>query len=170
MIALPNIRFRRRSSSNQRGFTLIELMVSVGIMSALGGVIATSSFAMLRAQTDTNANAQVAIEVSKSTRWFSRDVHRAASSDIVDLAPAVSTADFTWFEGGTMTTCNYSVNGGDNTLERSCNGLTTKVANGISALQFTRSGNLITTAYTVTSDLDPGQFENVELILLEGGG
>lgn len=158
---------RRR---NQFGFTLLELMVSVGIMGALSGVITISLFAMLKAQADTNSNSQIAIEVSKSTRWVARDIHRATSSDVIDSAPAVATANFTWMDGGSAVTCVYSLNGGDSTMERACGGISSKVANGISGLQFTRSGDLVSVSYTVTSSLNTSRTENVELLVLIGGG
>lgn len=145
-------------------------MVSVGIMGALAGVITTSSFAMIKAQATTNSQAQVAIEVSKSTRWLARDIHRAASSNVVADAAPVATADFTWTDGGALVSCAYSLNAVDNFLVRTCSGAPQNVANGISGLLFTRSGDLVTAAYTVTSSLNAARTEDVELIVLVGGG
>lgn len=149
---------------------MLEVVISVGIMGALSGVIAISSFAMLQAQASTNGQAEVAIEVSKSTRWLARDIHRAASSDVVDGAAAVMTADFTWNDGGVITTCTYSMNAVNNTMVRTCPSGPKAVANGITGLQFTRAGDLVTASYTVTSGNNTGYTEDVDLTILIGGG
>jgi len=139
-------------------------------MGGLGGLVATSSFQMLSAQTSTNANAEVAIEVSKTTRWLVRDVHRATTTDVVDAAPAVETADFEWIDSGVTTTCTYLIDPTDGYFKRVCGAVSVKVGVGISNLAFTRSGDLITVAYTVTAQIDPSRTENVVLDILLGGG
>ncbi len=144
--------------------------MSLGIMGALSGVIVISSFAMLKAQASTNGQAEVAIEVSKSTRWLARDIHHAASSDVVDGADAVTTAGFTWNDAGVITTCTYSMNAGNNTMVRTCPSGPKAVANGITGLQFTRSGDLVTVSYTVTTSQPAGYTEDVALTILIGGG
>ena len=162
--------FTTRENLRQRGVTLLEVIVSLGIMGALSGVIVISSFAMLKAQASTNGQAEVAIEVSKSTRWLARDIHRAASSDLVVGAGAVTTADFTWDDGGVITTCTYSMDAGSSTMVRTCPSGPKAVANGITGLQFTRSGELVTASYTVTSSRMAGYTEDVVLTILIGGG
>lgn len=161
---------RLNNERRQKGFTLIELLVSLAITGALGGIIVSSSFAMMKASQSTNSRAQLAIEVSKSTRWLARDIHKAGSSDIVDLAPAVTTAGFTWIDGGAVSTCTYSLNGVDGSFERACPASTIKIARGVSALQFTRSGDLVSVHYVITSPVDPSVTENIELLVMVGGG
>lgn len=152
---------------NQHGFTLIEFMVSIGFMSVLAGLISTSSFVSMKTSSETGAIADIAVETAKTTRWLVRDVHRAETTTLVDLAPPVATGAFVWDDGGSVT-CTYSLAGTD--LIRDC--VTSQVAVGrfISNLQFTRSGNLITVSYQISPPDSPGRSEQINLNIALGGG
>ena len=154
----------------QVGFNLLELTVSLAIISSLGAFFVNSNYVLFRTANVTNARADLATEITKSTRWLIRDVHRALTSDLVDSAPATNIADFTWNISGVPNTCSYDLNTGTNQLRRTCPGDTFAAANGISNLQFVRSGDLITVSYTVTSTVDPSFSEDIEMNMALGGG
>ncbi len=155
-------------NKKQRGFTLLEFLISIGFMSALAGLISGSTLLSIRTNTETGAIADVAVETAKTTRWLVRDVHRAETTNLVDLAAPVATANFQWDDGGPVV-CTYSlVNSTD--MQRSCGSSVGVVGRNISNLQFSRSGNLITVSYQIIPPESPGKAQTINLNIALGGG
>ena len=156
---------KQRSRHGQAGFTLLEFLVSLGFMGALGGLVMASSFIAIKSNAQTNAKATVAVEVTRASRWLVRDVHNAEMTDLAD--PGSDTSARFWDDEGTID-CIYSLNA--TSLERDCGGGEAVVGRGFSDLSFERDGELITVSYTVTAPNDPGVTEDVELNIALGGG
>ena len=171
-------RQRKRSALGQAGFTLLEFAVSLGFMSAMGGLIAGSSLLAMKTNTETGAIAHVAVETSKTTQWLVRDIHRAGqdadlsdpvtATDLVDGGAAVTSASFSWDDGVSDTTCTYSLSGTD--MQRACGGSPFVVGRFISGLQFTRVGRLVTVTYVITPATAPDAAETIVLSVALGGG
>ncbi len=151
----------------QRGFTLLEFMVSIGFMALLAGLISGSTFLSIRTGTEAGAVADVAVETATTTRWLVRDVHRAETTNIVDLAPAVTTASFSWDDGGPVT-CTFSLVGSQ--FIRDCGGPQVAIGKLISNLTFVRSGNLITANYQIVPPRAVDRTQTVDLNIALGGG
>ena len=162
------MRLLRRNWAQQQGFTLLELMIATGFMGVLAGLVSATSLLSFKTSAESGSQIEVATEIAKSTRWLSRDIHRAITTDLEDGAPAVSSGSFTWSDAGVLTTCTYSeVSGG---LVRDCGSGTFVASNGVSSLQFSRSGELISVDYTLTSNRVPVTSQDLNLKLLLGGG
>lgn len=155
-----------KTGRKQRGFTLLEFLISIGFMSALAGLISGSTLLSIRTNTETGAIADVAVETAKTTRWLVRDVHRAETTTLVDLAPPTNIAAFLWNDGGPVT-CTYSIVNGD--MQRNC-ATAHVVGNNVSNLQFSRNGNLITVSYDIVPPQAVDKAQTINLNIALGGG
>jgi prepilin-type N-terminal cleavage/methylation domain-containing protein len=64
-------------NKNQRGFTLIEMLISVAIISAIIGGIATTTFQMYTYNAQSNAHMNAIKQVENAFHWISRDATMA---------------------------------------------------------------------------------------------
>lgn len=164
MYATPR---KRRQKSHQQGFTLLEFMVSIGFMSILAGLISGSTLLSIKTSAETGAVADVAVETAKTTRWLVRDVHRAETTNIVDLAPPVNSATFSWDDGGPVT-CSLSLVG--TAFRRVCGASTVDIGKYITNLTFERTGNLIVVNYVIVPPRSASKSQSVDLNIALGGG
>lgn len=149
-----------------RGFALVELSITLGVMSIMGVLVTTSVFQGLWTSRANSAHIEVADEAARVTRWLLRDSHRAQGVDVTDGGPAAAAATFSWDDSGTPVSCGYAIAGG--ALWRTCNGNSLEVAAGASALQFTRSGQLLTVSFNLSSAAG-GASQTVTIQVLIGG-
>lgn len=158
---------QKGSRRNQRGFTLMELLISLGFVASMAGLISGSSFLAIRTRVESGAIADIAVETARTTRWLVRDVHRSASSGLADPATGATSASFTWDNGGPVT-CTYSLTGTD--LIRDCGAIQSTVGKYINNLTFDRAGNLITARYTIIPPSAPDRSQLVDMNMALGGG
>ena len=156
-----------QANKNQRGFTLLEFIVSIGFMSVLAGLISGSTFLSIKTSSETGAASDIAIQTARTTVWLVRDVHQADSTNIVDLAPAVNTASLSWDDGGPVT-CTYSLVGTD--FQRTCGTSTVVIGSFINNLLIERSGDLITVHYLIVPPGVSGKTQQVDINIALGGG
>jgi type II secretory pathway component PulJ len=143
---------------------LLEMMIAVGFVGALGALVTVSMFQTMQAEARTGTRIKVADQVARASRWVARDGHRADVTDIPDGGSPAYSAAFQWDTGGASMTCAYTVNNA--TLIRTCNGNSASVATGITGLSFSRTGRLITASFDVASS---GDSQNVTMKVLLGG-
>ncbi len=158
---------RLTQRKSQLGFTLMELMISVGFMASLAGLISGSTFLSIRTRVETGAVADVAVETAKTTRWLVRDVHRAESTGLVDPSTGVTSATFNWDDGGPVS-CTFALSGTD--MTRDCGAGAQTIGKFINNLTFDRAGNLITVSYQIVPPTAPDRTEQVDLNIALGGG
>ena len=79
-----------------RGFSLVEMLVVVGIISIIMGTIGTALFQSLKTETGVRADGLAINELRKGLSWFASDVKMAQTSTLVNLDPAVNAVTFTW--------------------------------------------------------------------------
>lgn len=152
----------------QRGFTLIEVVAGVAIMATIGGVFVTSLWELTTAGEIGNANQSVTVEVRRAALWLERDIYRSTSTDVPDLGGSVSTAQLDWTDDTGPHTCIYALSGTD--LVRTCDGVPATVAKNLSDLGFTRSGSLLTVAFTATAPTRSTINKTVDINLVMKGG
>ncbi len=152
------------ASRGQRGITLIELLVMIGFMSSFAALISTSFFQSIKADRLTSQSIGVSDQVARATRWIVNDGHRAQSTDVVDGAAPVETATLNWTEAGAPVSCTLGTN--EAQLVRTCGGQASTIGKGISDLEFSRSGELLTVSFLVTSGQ---QTQDVSMNVLLGG-
>jgi len=157
---------RRRTTRSQRGAVVIELVMAAAVSGILGTAVVGSLYQLHWTTADGSARFDVTTEVQRATRWLSRDIHRADSTDIVDGGAPVSTGTFDWTDASGAHSCAYALNG--NALERTCDGQLAVVARRLEGLSFSRSGSLITLSFSVVPDGRSDLSEAVSMYLSLG--
>ena len=131
---------------SEQGFTLVELLVGVGILTVTMSTIGTSLFQALGTQQGVIDDGRAIGELRKGLSWFAEDLRKASSTDLMDGASAVSSATFMWTDkyndAGTDHTSGYNLVATD--LLRTYNGSTHTVARRVVSASFSRSGSKIT--------------------------
>lgn len=154
------IKVLKKLLNGQRGFTLVEVLVALGIMSAIGSVLVGTLHQMSNFTSRGNAQVSVSADLRTAFHWMAEDMKMANTTDLVDGAPAVSTVTLNWtnqYEGAsTPHSANYCLVGTE--LRRTsdgsaCNvGTTHTVARNVSSVEFSLAGKLVTVALTSTDD------------------
>lgn len=153
-------------NGGQRGFSLLELMISVGFMSLLAGLITGSSFLSIKTGAETGAVADIAVQTATTSRWLVRDIHRAEDSQVTVPSAGSSAASFTWDDG--VMECTLSLDGTN--FVRECGGSTMIIGRYISDLTFQRNGRLITASYQISPPKSASRTEQINLNIALGGG
>ncbi len=151
-----------RTPRRQNGVMLLGLAVAVGIIGSVGGLLLTSIFQFSQSSAVNAAHNDVSTQATRASRWLVRDVRRYSSTD-VPASGTVSTASFSILTDSGEMICDYSLVGTD--LTRTCDGNSQVVGNGITNLQFSRSGSFVQASFDVESPSRPGIEENVDLLL-----
>ena len=131
------------NKNNQKGFTLIEVLIAVGIttlvVTSMSGII----FQLLRV-TEKGTETLTAIrELENSNIWISRDIQRAETCDLIDGGVPVQSMTISWNEASVLHSATYALSGTD--LQRDHGGEVTTLARNISSVAFSMSSNLVTT-------------------------
>ncbi len=158
----------RKDRSAERGFVLLEFMVSVAFMATLGALVVNMLGQGWALQSRNSAVLDVAVNTSTSTTWLVRDIHLATATDISDGGGTQPTAQFTWTDAGGAHVCNYALVSGD--IQRTCDSVTTNTAHNISNLTFERSGDLVTISYDVTAPDRADISDSIALNVALGAG
>ena len=138
----------------QRGFTLPELLVSLGITAAIGSMLAVAIFQMTNFTSRGNAQLANSGDQRGSMEWLARDIHMAKTTDLVDAAPPVSSMTLNWTDEygsvGTSHSAAYSLVGTE--LRRTYDGQTHTVSRNVSAVNFSLNGKIITVTLASADD------------------
>jgi len=157
-----------RVEGQQRGFALLEVVLAMAVMGALGSIIVTSLFQLNMTVANGNARSGVTTSVQTSNRWLTRDIRKAVGTDLSDPVASSSAAQFNWDDNGTPVNCSYGLTSGE--VLRTCGAVVTVIARGATALSFDRTGELITTHLTLASAAMVSVTETVEFNVAMRGG
>ena len=142
---------RRRES----GFTMVELLVGVGILTVIMSTVGMSLSHALGTQQGVIDDGRAMIELRKGLSWFAEDIRKASTSDLADGAPAVSNATFMWTDeyndAGINHTSGYNLAGAE--LVRTYDGAAHTVARNVVSASFSKSGSKI----TLQLEIDAGE-------------
>jgi len=144
----------------QRGFTLVELLASLGIVSVMVTLVGAGVFQAITFSERANYRSLAQRETRNALHWTTRDIPMAqASIEVVDGAapvylvggaPLVSSVTFTWKDvfadpdPPILHSLKYEVSGGRELVRTYDLGPTTIIGRSISSLSFSRTGRLIT--------------------------
>ena len=157
---MKNIRHILGSS---RGFTLIELMVSVTILTIVTGIFGAAMFQVLSIQRFWTDDIRAVREIRHAGSWFSGDALNA--TDVLDAggvnrltctpSPSVQQVTLTWTDtSGTAHNVVYSVTGDELLRDFDSNGTPLVLASGVVAnsISFTLCGNTLRVNMDVQAD------------------
>ena len=86
----------KRLFSGQRGFTLAEMIVALGIMGIIVPALGLAIFQMTNFTSRGNAQLATNDDLGVSMRWLDRDIQMAQTTDLVDAAPTVGSLTLNW--------------------------------------------------------------------------
>ncbi len=136
---------------DSRGFTLPEVLVSMGILTVVMSTIGIALFQALDTQTGVVDDGLAINELRKGLSWFAKDVKMARSTDMVDGAPAVSSVTFTWtdeFQDAEVDhTSSYALVGDQ--LVRTYDGNAHTVARRVVSVAFSLSSRTVTAQFEI---------------------
>ncbi|MBI2916721.1 MAG: type II secretion system protein [Chloroflexi bacterium] len=133
------------------GFTLVEVLVAVGIITLALGLVGTSVFQALSVERYWREDVVATRQLRHAGSWFAGDALNASSTGLVDGAPAVSAVTLTWTDRlGVPHIASYSILEGD--LVRNFDGSQTVVARRVESVGFSLSGRVLTLELTVPAE------------------
>ena len=131
------------------GYTLIEVMVAIGITSLVVGIFGTSVYQVVSLQTYWRDDVGANRELRRAGTWFSNDSLNAVTTSLTDGAASVNTLTMNWVSGGSNVSATYSVSNDE--LIRNFEGQQLPVARDVSSATFSISNKLLTFTLTVNS-------------------
>ena len=130
----------------QRGFTLVEILVAMGITALVTGVLGTAIFQIFDRSASGQDTLRALSDIQNAGQWIYLDGEKAATSDLINNAAPVDTMTFSWTTEGTPHTAIYALTGP--ALVRNHNGVETTVARYLSGVEFSISDDLISIKLT----------------------
>ena len=130
--------------SKEKGFTLAELLLTVGIGAMLMSTLGTAIFQAVSTQNKIIGDGLAINELRKGFIWFSKDIKMVQTTTLADggTANVISASWTDQFEGiGTTHTVTYALVGGN--LVRTYDGVSSTVGRRVTSAVFSRSGESI---------------------------
>ncbi|MCH8186035.1 MAG: type II secretion system protein [Chloroflexi bacterium] len=153
-------RVRDRAS---RGFTLVELLVSLSILGISMGLIGSGIFRAFGLERTWSDDVVATREVRHATSWFAGDAPNAQQTDLADGAAPVSSATLSWTGQGEVShVAAYSLSL-DATLIREFDGATITVARRVLSAHFSRQGSVLKLALEVQAAAGETEQKSVEV-------
>ena len=135
----------------QKGFTLVEILIALGITALVAGTLGTAIFQIFDRSARGNDTLKALNDIHNAGRWLYLDGERAETTDLVDATPPVppvNAMSLSWTSDGQLHTATYSLSGTE--LVRNHNGTVTTVARYVSSVDFSISNRLIKIDLTST--------------------
>ncbi len=134
--------------ADQRGLTLVELLLALGISALISGTLGTAIHQFVMASERGNDDLRALHDVQNAGFWLTLDGERAEGTNLVDGAPPAQSMTLSWTIGGQAHTSAYSLS--ETALNRDHNGTITTVARHVASAQFSLAGRVITVTMTST--------------------
>jgi prepilin-type N-terminal cleavage/methylation domain-containing protein len=141
-------------SVKQRGMTLIELLLALGISGVIIGGLAASIYTIMSVTGRGNAEITLLRDIQSVSHWISNDARMAREATLTGGNPA-SGVILVWddIEGNPHST-SYTFSGKE--LNRSYDGISSTIAWNVSSAEFSLNDGVLT--YTLTSEME-GRWE-----------
>jgi prepilin-type N-terminal cleavage/methylation domain-containing protein len=129
--------------SNQKGFTLVELLIACAITAAIIGGLSVSIYTIINVTERGSAEGSALHDIQKAAYWISKDAQMAWTTGLPDGSPAVDNVTLRWTDGsGHSHSSSYWRVG--TKLQRNYDGIITTAAWYITTIEFSISGNVLT--------------------------
>ena len=142
----------KRIAKRSDGFTLVEALIAVGILTLGLGLVGSTVFQSLAVERFWRDDVIATKELRHADSRFAGDALYTEATSLVDGAAAVNTVNLTWTDtGGVSHTAVYSVTG-DNRLVRDLGGMQSTLARDVVQTGFSLNGRLLTFDLEVEAD------------------
>ena len=142
---------------NERGTTLLELLIGIGILVSALTLVASPSASVLRQDDDWRADITAINTLQSTANWVAKDVVNATSISLVDGAGALDTMTLGWTDLASVAhTSVYSLISTD--LVRTFDGTALVIGRGVTVAEFSLSGQLVT--FSMTLDAASGSTDS----------
>ena len=153
------------------GFTLVEMLVGITLLTIVMSTIGTSSFQALKTQQRVSQDGLAINELRKGLGWFAEDAKMATSTNLTDGAPAATTVTMSWRDyfnatgtSGVLHTASYALNG--DRLERTYDDSSTHtVARDVVTALFSLASNTVTAQIEVNAQPDTTRTLSVSSVM-----
>ncbi len=141
-----------KGQARQKGMTLLELMVSMGISAVIASGTLGLIFQEVRGTAVARTSVAAAHEIGNAARRISQDMIMAESTDLIEGAVPVNSLTLSWTErydfANTPHSSSYTLEGTE--LRRDYDGTVTTVGRDISGIEFSQTGGLLTVSISVS--------------------
>ena len=142
----------KRLATRSDGFTLVEALIAVGILTMGLGYVGTTVFQSLAIERFWRDEVTAVRELRHAGSRFAGDVLYTETTNLEDGDPPVGTVSLTWTDAGSVAhTAVYSVTG-DNRLIRDLDGTQSTLARGVVQVAFSLDGFLLTFVLEIEAD------------------
>ena len=152
------------------GFTLVEMLVGITLLTIVMSTIGTSSFQALKVQQGVSQDGLAINELRKGLGWFAEDAKMATSTNLTDGAPAATTVTMSWRDyfnatsgSAVLHSAKYELKG--DRLERTYDGNTHIVARDVVAALFSLASTTVTAQIEVNAQPDTTRTLSVDSVM-----
>ena len=132
------------SRLDEQGFTLLEALISIGILTLVASVFAYSTFQVLNTERRWRPSTIAVRELRQAGSYVAGDVLNASTTTLANLTPSTS-ATFLWEDtNSTEYVVTYALDDTGTILLREINGQVLELAQDVVSVEFNRSNRLIT--------------------------
>lgn len=152
-------------ASDRQGFTLVEVLVGLGILVTCAGLVSSGLFQVFAFQTSFQDDVVATKDLRHAGSWMAGDALNATvvldgNGEPLVCDQAATTASLTWSDtGGVAHTSTYRVSG--TSLERDLDGAVSTLAGQVVSVGFSLCGKLLTLDLAVEAQL--GRTETMAL-------
>ena len=144
------------SMRGQRGFTLLELLVALGIGALVVPVVVMSIFQVTRGTARINRDLVIQQDMDNASAYFTRDLSQAQTTDLPDNGLPYPSMRVDWIDETGWAGENpahyavYSLSGSD--LQREYDGVVSIVGRNVESIEFSRpvDSDFVTVSITST--------------------
>ena len=152
---------------NQKGFTLIEMLVALGVGTVILLVVVGAIFLVMRGTPEIRKEAVALADIDSAAHWLTRDVAMGLNTNLVNDAPPVTQMTITWadytgaaeLEESVSHSVSYTWSPETGELLRNYDGVITIVGSHLTNVGFSLNGSSVTV--TLTSSIDGYASSNV---------
>lgn len=146
--------------SERRGFTLVELLVNVGILGIISGLMMTGLFQSLGVTRFWSDDVKATHSLRQAMSVIATDTLSATATDLVDGATAVDSLTLDWVDGsGSPQTATYGVSGSN--LTKTIDGNQIILSRNVVAVSFALAGSVF--SFDAEVDAELGTTETMSL-------
>jgi len=146
-----NHRCRQPSRAGSAGFTLVEVLVAVGLITLALGSVGSGIFQALSVERYWRQDVVATKELRHAQSWFAGDAINTATTSLVEDDPPASSVTLGWTDpDGVTHSATYAVYG--SSLTRTFDGSQITMASHVTSASFSLSDRVLTFQLTVGAE------------------